>query len=139
MPELLTEAVQTVLETMFFTEPLGMAPAPDAGLTASVAFHGQPSGELAVSISEGAVRPLAASFLGEDENDITDAQIEQVVCEIANMLCGSVVSRFESDTAFALAPPELLPADWPWPRSSQTFALENGTLSVALHVAGQAP
>ena len=37
----------------------------------------------------------------------TEAQIGQVVCELTNMLCGSVLSRIEKDTLFDLSSPRL--------------------------------
>src|SRR6202051_1355377 len=85
--ELISGAVDTVLETMFFSTPLDQAE-PETGaavLEARVAFHGRPSGALGVRLSAGSARILAAGFLGEDEETLTDAQPGEVVCELANM------------------------------------------------------
>ena len=51
-------------------------------------------------------RGLAANFLGEDEADLADADVGEVVGELANMLCGSVVSRMEGNSHFVLTHPE---------------------------------
>lgn len=141
--KLLSEAVDIVLETMFFSAPLGPAEEEtgDAVLEARLSFHGLPSGTLTVRLSEASARILAAGFLGEDEETLTDSQAGQVVCELANMLCGSLVSKLESEERFDLDSPELIR-----PRSEdaanqqaplvarQSFELENGILTVTLHL-----
>jgi CheY-specific phosphatase CheX len=141
--QLISGAVDAVLETMFFTAPLGPAePETSAqGLEARVAFHGRPSGTLEVRLSEASARVLAAGFLGEDEESLTEAQPGLVVCELANMLCGSLVSKLESEERFDLTSPALLPArtaaavisEAP-PVARQSFELENGILTVELRL-----
>jgi CheY-specific phosphatase CheX len=127
---------------MFFSAPLGPAE-PKAGaqvLEARLAFHGRPSGTLNVRLSEASARLLAAGFLGEDEETLTDSQPGQVVCELANMLCGSLVSKLENEESFDLSVPELLAdgqaapdAETP-PEARQSFELENGILTVTLRL-----
>ena len=149
MPEqelsaLIEESVTTVLETMFFADPLGPAePGAEEGapvLAARLWFHGSPSGNLAVCISQASARLLAAGFLGEDEESLTEAQTGQIVCELANMLCGSVVSRLESEKSFDLTSPELVPfasifdSGPPGPACLRSFELENGILTVGLRL-----
>src|SRR5450432_3424507 len=114
MPEwniehLLNEGVAEVLETMFFAVPLGPAE-PEAGaavLEARVVFQGHPSGALSVCLSAASARSLAAGFLGEDEETLTDSQPGELVCEFANILCGSLVSKLEDEEQFDLSSPEL--------------------------------
>jgi hypothetical protein len=58
-----------------------------------------------------------------------------VVCELANMLCGSLLSRWERDSRFELGPPELDLPGAAIPESAavrRSFALEDGVLSVWL-------
>ena len=140
---LLAETVNAVLETMFFSAPLGPAEPETGGaaLEARLAFQGSPSGTLAVRLSEPGARLLASGFLGEDEEMLTDAQLGQVVCELANMLCGSLVSKLESEVHFDLAPPDLVTAgcvpasigELP-PTARQSFALDSGNLTVTLRL-----
>ncbi len=139
---LLAGAVTGVLETMFFAEAIS-AGAPEGlpALAAALSFRGRPSGEMTVCVSTAALRPLAAGFLGEDEANITETQAAEVICEIANMLCGSVVSQLESEKSFDLASPRLIPAHHSGLESqtghqttSQTFAIQSGTLTVALRM-----
>ena len=140
--QLLSEVVQSVLETMFFVEPMGLAqPVKDEAVIESrVIFHGHPSGKLIVRVSETDARPLAAGFLGEDEAMLRNSQPVEVVCEFANMLCGSLVSKLESEDSFELDPPELtavacetLCADVEGPITARrTFALASGFITITL-------
>jgi CheY-specific phosphatase CheX len=141
--QLLSETVETVLETMFFATPMGPAEAETgaAVLEACVGFHGRPSGGLCVCLSAVSARILAAGFLGEDEESLTDSQPGEVVCELANMLCGSLVSKLESEESFDLTSPELAAAgsfagagSEAVPAARQSFELENGILTVTLYL-----
>jgi len=113
--QMLVTVAEEVLETMFFTGIYG--PAQDAGpedlprFAAGVSFEGAPCGRLTLSIPETAARTLAADFLAaEGEGGLTDAQVGAVVCELANMICGALLSRVESGEHFRLSSPELVPA-----------------------------
>lgn len=138
---LVADGVDAVLETMFFTEPLPPSEPriDETVLEARVGFKGEPSGSLDVRISKASARSLVAAFLGEDEEALDDAQNGQIVCELANMLCGWVLSHVECDRHFDLNPPELLCSETEKrigspPASEQSFAIENGFLTVALYL-----
>jgi len=141
--QLLSGTVDSVLETMFFSAAWGPGEPETGGavLASRLAFHGRPCGTFAVCLSEPAARLLAAAFLGEDVEALTDSQIGQVVCELANMLCGSLVSKLESEESFDLAPPELVPFGSETttgfgapPAARQSFEIEGGVLTVTLHL-----
>jgi len=146
MPErnldaLLDTVVATVLETMFFSETSGeTSPESDAGsprLAAALTFRGCPSGELALAITTAAMRPLAAGFLGEDEADLPERQVGEMACELANMLCGSMVSHLETQMSFDLGSPLLMSPEVALaPRAGRTarksWAIDRGTLTVVL-------
>ena len=113
--EMLTAASGEVLETMFFTEIRGIASergaAAESGLGARLRFEGTPSGVLTVRVSEPALRGLAANFLAsEPDEDAADPQLELVMAELANMICGSLLSRVKTETQFRLLSPESLTA-----------------------------
>lgn len=136
----LEQAVSAVLENMFFTAHLGAADAESGAddLEASLSFRGPLSGNLTVRISQPAARTLAAGFLGEDEDALTAAQPGQVVCEMANMLCGWLISHLE-DERFFLDPPELISAEGRKlscdpPTAQRSFAIEAGILTVSLQL-----
>jgi len=127
---LLAEAAAEVLETMFFTAVCGVAE-PDQSVAephvaACLGFEGTPSGALTLSVSESTVRALAANFLAPDEDDpLLAPQLGGVVCELANMICGSLLSRVSSEEHFRLSSPELLPegAACPSGQPSQSLSL----------------
>jgi len=125
MPDLnlqqaLHDAVHDVLEKMFFIEPddhLSPTGYPAAEgentIAAKLKFEGPSSGCLTLLLSEAGARPMAADFLGLDIEELPAERIEEVVCELANMVCGSVLSRIDSHAIFRLASPRVLRGD-PW-------------------------
>lgn len=111
--QMLAAAAGEVLETMFFAGVFGPAePGSSANgphFAARLGFQGTPGGALTLRISEPVARVLAADFLvsGEDQ-PLTPAQVECVVCELANMVCGSLLSKVKTERHFRLSSPELL-------------------------------
>src|SRR5215467_8467792 len=91
----LAECAGEVLEQMFFARSLeGSAKADSGGgaqLTAEVSFDGDPSGHLTLSASARAARSIAADFLAEEEPVLSEQQVGEVLCELANIICGSVL------------------------------------------------
>jgi CheY-specific phosphatase CheX len=143
MRQLISEAVSSVLETMFFTAPFGLSEkiAGTSSIHVRVAFRGCPSGELDVCVSDTSARILASSFLGEDEETITDIQLGEVACEMSNMICGSLISRMESEQSFDLDSPRIILKENEIEESWTTctldrdcFEIEGGTLAVGLQL-----
>ena len=136
--EILCAGAQQVLETMFFSSIMGDREAlpEDPVIGAQVSFHGNPSGCLAIQLSSAAARTIASNFLGaDDEQDLTEEQIGEVACELANMICGAVLSQIESDSTFEIRHPEL---SAPGPESPDAttvrcFDLDSGPLALSLH------
>lgn len=124
--EALATAVEEVLETMCFlgVDASGEGSAPpeavdnpapreqdgERNLTSELRFEGNTSGTFRVSVPLSLAHAAGAGFLGLDEPAATDAQAAEVVCELANMFCGSVLGRLEHSTIFRLSHPELVPA-----------------------------
>ncbi|HEY2018387.1 MAG TPA: chemotaxis protein CheX, partial [Bryobacteraceae bacterium] len=96
----LRESVEDVLEKMFFIQSAGEPPNANCKpeCCARLSFDGNPPGWLILRLTAAAARSVAADFLGEEETALTAQQIGEVVCELANMICGSVLSRVESTT-----------------------------------------
>jgi CheY-specific phosphatase CheX len=139
LAQALAECTEEVLEQMFFVRPLSDAPAEDLlaspHLIADVDFAGEPSGHLILSVSQQAARSIAADFLAEEEPVLSEQQVGEVVCELANIICGSVLTRVESRSLFRLGSPRLLPEDpqpKPQPGAVQSLNLWNGNLTVAM-------
>lgn len=109
---LIHECSSEVLDTMYFTTVLGAAPlelasgvVTDDLLAYSLSFVGDISGRFGLHLGRNTARTLAANFLGEADADISDSDISEVVGELANILCGSVMSRVEGEHPFALSHP----------------------------------
>jgi CheY-specific phosphatase CheX len=137
--QLLRQAAQEVLETMFFVTVLGDATndtAPASPLCAQLRFKGSPPGRFRLSLSRATARSIAAGFSGaEAEGDLSEAQAEGVVRELTNVICGAALSRLESDSAFELEAPEIVPCSG-FGDASETarcsLLLDCGTLDLRL-------
>lgn len=139
---MLSGVAANVLESMFFTSILGAAQKSEGqGHTwnaAKLTFKGTPSGKLGIGVSSESARSLAANFLGLDSEEVSPAQVDEVIGELTNMIAGSFVSKLESDSSFALSHPELESSD----RFSNhfqeidchVFELEDGFLTVWLEM-----
>jgi CheY-specific phosphatase CheX len=139
----LAQSVSEVLEKMFFLEALadGQEPTSEQAqdLSIRLVFDGDPPGVFRLRLARTAAASIAADFLGEDLDDLSQAQSQDVVRELANMICGAVLSRLESRGSFRLAPPELV-ADEHWlqgrhsEETSYTVETGNGTLTAAIQM-----
>lgn len=107
---LLAATAQEVLETMFFTTTLEEDEQPEAGrepeICGHVDFHGSPSGRFQVNLSPDAARAIAANFIGAmEEAEISEAQVDEVLRELVNMICGASVTHLDKDATFTLGSP----------------------------------
>src|ERR1017187_10040105 len=96
---------------MFFLEAVGEAaePPPEAEtVTAQVTFEGKPPGYFHMRLARSAASAIAADFLGEDAESLTPQQSTDVTLELANMICGAVLSRIESSATFRLGAPQIV-------------------------------
>ena len=135
------ESAQEVLETMFFSSVFGPAeplfsPSSDIReqiITAELRFSGTPSGRLQVSLNEAAARSIACNFLGEDRPElVSKSDMEQVLGELSNMVCGSVLSRMDAQAVFSLSHPELKTIESPTqlhPAVVASFELADGVMT----------
>jgi CheY-specific phosphatase CheX len=143
LDQMLLDSAVEVLETMFFTAVAGDAAPEDSTaprISARLTFRGNRPGTFGVRVPRETGRRIAASFLGQEEESLSESQIGEVICELANMLCGSVLSRLEKDTRFELALPEIAPQDAGCPdapTACRLLELEDGTLAMWLAL-GQA-
>lgn len=111
----LREAATEVLETMFFLTVEGHLDWSEVSAKphhfAEMDFQGAAEGRLELAVSEDLAPVLASGFLGKDESELEPPEILAVVCELANMLCGSVLSRLESGSLFQLGAPQMAAVD----------------------------
>ena len=137
----LSSAVADVLERMFFLEVLGDAaePPPEAEtVTVHLSFDGDPPGYFHMRIARPAANAVAADFLGEDAESLTDRQRMDVTLELANMICGAALSRIESRAAFRLSSPQIVADDTGKRGSAEeircTVETGSGALTVAIQM-----
>ncbi|MCX6626676.1 MAG: chemotaxis protein CheX [Candidatus Solibacter sp.] len=137
----LSSAVADVLESMFFLEGLSEAaePPPDAEtVTVHLTFTGNPPGCFQMRLACPAALTIAADFLGEDAESLTAQQSTDVTLELANMICGAVLSRTESSASFRLDTPQIVPQGTgqhvPDEKTRYTVETGSGTLTVAIQM-----
>jgi hypothetical protein len=108
LASILEEVVAEVLATMFFADA---EPAPcdhvwlDSAVSARLGFEGTHFGEALLSVSRPAAESAAAAFLGLDEKETTEMERCQVILELANILCGAVLSRLWPESKLTLSAP----------------------------------
>jgi hypothetical protein len=141
MHQALDTAIDQVLTTMFFSDAERVedcgAPPGDA-VRASLAFHGEPSGRFYLWIEPAAARELTGAFLGLDAAEVHPPQIQETVRELANMICGSFVSLFETEVLFLLDAPQIDGFDPPDPQRCcrRRLRLDAGELEIWLELEG---
>jgi CheY-specific phosphatase CheX len=118
----LLAATAEVLESMCFATVERQAPSshdillfaakPELSVGKYLHFRGAFSGSFGVRTSPGAARVIAGNLLGEDEEDVCDDQANEAIGEIANMICGAMLSKIEGRQTFRLSSPE------PWSAES---------------------
>jgi CheY-specific phosphatase CheX len=125
--DVLSEAAQTVLEKMFFMMADGDAEpvfAPDTELLrTSMSFSGWRSGTFEVQTPMSCARSIAESFVGADD-DMTADGVSEVMCELANMVCGSTLSHLAADRIFDLSAPSSVAL----PASEYTVTAQRGLM-----------
>ena len=137
-PERFDTVLREVLETMFFTSLLdegvhfGDPPAGEPWMWARLSFQGAPAGVFEIGASQDAARRLAAGFLGEEEAQFSREKTGAVLCELANMLCGSFVSHLDARSIFALSTPELVESPMERGDLWECFELPEGPLTVSV-------
>jgi CheY-specific phosphatase CheX len=136
----LAAAMDSVLEQMFFVTEIAEAEPPEPGAvptrTARVRFSGEPGGWIDVLVGMDAAANIAADFLALDPGELTPSQIDDVVLEFANMLCGAAVSRLETDATIRLTAPALLEGETPAPDAAlvrRSVSIGSGVITARFH------
>ncbi len=107
---LLGASSEEVLETMFFCSISQSSPDQLLGesISANLRFVGSPSGIVTVQLSTSAAREMSATFLGIEVGVVSDNQMDQVVGELANVICGLTLSKAAFCETFRLTHPEIV-------------------------------
>lgn len=142
--EIFLQSASEVLETMCFVGVLGenAATTEDDLISAELAFNGTPSGRFGVQMPPESGKLVASNFLGKEAEELTEGDVEQVVGELANMICGSVLSRLEAGARFELLHPAIVPSGQAIPHTTAIqyrFDLEEGAVILWMEVGEALP
>lgn len=135
---LLTSAASDVLESMCFVDILGPGTeAPDNDwLWTRLDFSGSGAGSFGIGTSQNAGKLIASNFLGHETTEVSMEQMEEVLCELSNMICGSFLSRYRPADLFDLSHPVLdLQGHTSATTLSLALAIEEGSLCLWLEFA----
>jgi CheY-specific phosphatase CheX len=110
-------SISDVLETMFFlsldfSNNIDLLGLWDTGknpiIAAKLSFSGPLSGYAVFCIPKKSALSITADFMGKDEQEISDDQIDGTVKEIINMIIGNTFSLYDPEAVFDLGVPELV-------------------------------
>lgn len=135
----LTMAATEVLETMFFASveipEAEAADPPGDRIGASLDFHGACTGRLVLTLERAAAQELASSFLGGFGKAGPGEDIQSVLGELTNMVCGAMLSHLDRNSIFYLATPmQLEPGQEATGEIVQDLMLEDGLLRLAFSI-----
>ena len=134
---MLEAATSHTLETMCFFAvmgPLDEMPDGEERISARLTFQGAANGVFHSTLDLSAASAIAANFLGEEAEDVSRSSMEAVVCELSNMICGSVLSNYKRHGHFELSSPEITVVEDSQPDQAvrRVFELESGSIALAL-------
>jgi len=138
----LAPACEQVLETMFFTGILSAQEQTsllgEGCISATVGFEGPPDGYMRISMATQTAAALASSFLGREPESLDPADCSGVAGELANMICGALLSHYAEESEFHLAAPVLEQGVPPSPDDEHSvrasLELPEGALDVYVRV-----
>ena len=115
------DSISEVLETMFFL-PLEFSEharfedwwsegAKDGLLVTKLNFRGPVSGTFFFFIPKSLGLSLSASFMGEEETDVSQEHVTDTVKEILNMIAGNTFGILDDQAVFNLGIPEMMTFD----------------------------
>jgi hypothetical protein len=136
----LSRVTAEVLETMFFDEAVA-TPCDHGWISAAASvrlvFEGSHCGDFLLSVSPQVTQSIAPAFLGIEQDEVTESQSGQVLLELANILCGSVLSHLWPDSDLRLGAPEPIQVEGPIEEAlHECFLLTEGMLSVSIRMCG---
>jgi len=144
IPDLLVNTAAEALGTMFFTPVTRrlkgsfVANTTDTLLVRIPFLAGsQSNGALDVRVSSEGAQWIASSFLASDGATVPEYRVNDVICELANVICGSLLSVMLTDRGFRLLTPEVLREKFPDQRPSsfeESLELERGWLTLRLNM-----
>jgi len=143
IPDLLANTAAEALGTMFFTSVTRrwqgsvVADTSRAPLVRIPFLAGAgSSGYLDLRVSREGAQSIASSFLATEE-EVPEHRVNDVICELANVICGALLSVLLSERGFRLLTPEVLrePSGGVNPATfEEALELERGWLTLHLNL-----
>ena len=100
-------------------------------------FEGDRPGRFSLWLAAEAATAIAADFLGEDASELNQVRRGEVALEMANMICGSALSRLGGRARFRLGSPRIVPGCSDCAeRTRQTVETGHGRLMAAIQLEG---
>ncbi|HZU25592.1 MAG TPA: chemotaxis protein CheX [Bryobacteraceae bacterium] len=136
----LDAAVNETMEAMFFdaAAPVreGECCAGADMVTVCLWFHDAVDGEFMLAAPLPTAMALASGFMGVDNEQVQRRDAEQIACELANIICGSALSRLEPSSELRLSSPMATPRACATGDDViyQHYQLLDGCLSVSLRI-----
>lgn len=133
--DVLDSVVAGVFEKMFFVETAAVpssCPAEDLHWT-RLDFDGADCGWCAVALSDGTGAALAADFLGVDFDEADHSSVLYLLQELANIVCGAFLSRWQPGSLFHLSSPEAFEGCARDAELLRCYRIREGVLHVALY------
>jgi CheY-specific phosphatase CheX len=110
LPACLEKAVIDAFELMCFmsieTDPEFPVDAGSA-LACEIGFNGDAAGQLRLEVPDRVALSMASNFVGESERALSRRQVESVVGELTNVICGGLLSLLAPDGSFDLCTPHV--------------------------------
>jgi CheY-specific phosphatase CheX len=105
----LHKATVETLELMCFTAAETSTDSilqPSETTAKQIEFTGDAHGQLCVAMEVETARLLAANFYGSEPESLEDVQVEALVAELTNVVCGGMLSLLSPAGSFTLSSPE---------------------------------
>jgi len=120
------QTVESVVETMFYTEAgyRGPGPVAEPAIGAMVEFSGPVDGAMYIFVEESLAARFAADFMAIDAAQANAAMSRQTVTELANVVCARILNNWLHGSSFRYSLPEL--AELPEPGVRHRFAFSTG-------------
>lgn len=110
--EYLGTSLNEVLESMFYLSADGEvespAEIPEDWMMRQLHFSGPANGWFGIGAEAPTARLIASNFLGQEPEELSDEQVGDILGEVANMVCGSVLGHSASKQAFTLSAPRAM-------------------------------
>ena len=132
-------AARDVLNVMFFTDVLEESGScccpPPHPIQVLVTVEGDQTGAFRMENDTLAAASLSGSFLGTSPVDRpSETDVDQVMGELGNMICGAFLSRYEREGLFALSSPKVVrPAEGELEGVRRSLQLTEGCLDLRVN------